>query len=55
MYMFCPYAISTLYQLLEESQMWTSRRHFSRALFSQHKRNELRYHCCLSHEYFIGH
>jgi hypothetical protein len=35
MYMLCPYVISTLYQLLEESQMWTSKRYFSRALFSQ--------------------
>jgi hypothetical protein len=34
-YMFCPYVISTLYQLLEESKMWTSRRYFSHALFSQ--------------------
>jgi hypothetical protein len=35
MYMSCPYVISTLYRLLEESQLWTSKRYFSRALFSQ--------------------
>jgi hypothetical protein len=30
----CPYVISTLFQLLEESQIWTSKRFFSCALFS---------------------
>jgi hypothetical protein len=54
MYMFCAYVISTLYQLLEESQMWTSKRYFSCALFSQlyTLRNELRYHFCLLQLYY---
>jgi hypothetical protein len=34
-YMFCPYVISTLYWFLEESQLWTSKRYVSHALFSQ--------------------
>jgi hypothetical protein len=34
-YMSCPYVIFTLYQLLKESQLWTSKRYFSHALFSQ--------------------
>ena len=57
-YMFHPYAISTLYRVLEELQV----RSFKRYLFLcnsshkfTHKRNELRYHCCLSQLYFIGH
>jgi hypothetical protein len=35
MYMLCPYVISTLYHLLEESQMRTFKRYISDALFSQ--------------------
>jgi hypothetical protein len=60
-YMFCPYVISTLYHLLEELvQMRTFKRYFSRAIIltTLHlaKRDELRYHCCLSQElYSIGH
>jgi hypothetical protein len=57
MYMFCPYVISTLYQLLEELQMITFKNICS--CNSSHnftaKRNELRFHCCLSQVYFIGH
>jgi hypothetical protein len=31
-YMFCPYVICTLYYSLEESQMRTFKRYFSRAI-----------------------
>jgi hypothetical protein len=34
-YVSSPYVISTIYQLLEESQMQTSKRYFSCALFLQ--------------------
>jgi hypothetical protein len=56
-YMFCPHVISTLYQLLEEYKWELSKDTF--LMHSSHnftpKRNELRYHWCLSQLYFIGH
>jgi hypothetical protein len=56
MYMFCPYVISTLYCLLKELQMRTFKTYFFLCNSSHNlaKRNELRYHCCLSQLYFIG-
>jgi hypothetical protein len=58
MYMFCSYVISTLYGLLEELQMRTSKRYFFLCNSSQNftpKIKELRYHFSLSQLYFIGH
>jgi hypothetical protein len=56
-YMFCPHVVSTLYWLLEENK-WELSKDTS-LMHSSHnftpKRNELRYHCCLSQLYFIGH
>jgi hypothetical protein len=55
MYMFCPYVISMPYQLHGEYKC-----EFSKGTFFVHssynftpKKNELRYHCCLSQLYFI--
>jgi hypothetical protein len=56
-YMFCPYVISTLYELLAEYKGELSKDtfHVHSSLNFTPKRNELRYHCCLSKLYFIGH
>jgi hypothetical protein len=60
MYIFCPCVICTSLPILEEHkwelprdtflQMWCNSSHNFTT-----KRNELRYHCCLSQLYFIGH
>jgi hypothetical protein len=57
-YMFCPYVISTPYC----GYLKNTNENFQKILFSCNyshnftpKRNELRYHCCLSQLYFIGH
>jgi hypothetical protein len=56
-YMVCPYVISALYWLLEEYKWELSKNTF--LMHSSHnftpKRNEVRYHRCLSQLYFIGH
>jgi hypothetical protein len=53
----CPVFMSSLhlYQLLEEYKWELSKDTCNSAHNFTPKRNELRYHCCLSQLYFIGH